>query len=290
MTTIVTTTGTGTPIPNPDRAGPGTHVQYGDIRLQFDAGRSTLTRLLQMGVGVADLSAIFLTHYHSDHVVGLTDLLLTHWVMDRDDEWATLPVVAPVGHTTEFVDRMFEIWDHDLAVRALHNGRPATPKVTTVGFDVPDRPTEVWSQGDVRVLAGQVRHEPVEGAVGYRVETPDGVVVISGDTRVCDEMSELSAGADVVVYEAMRFDRVLERPPHMRYIMDYHADTRLIGAQAQQLGIPTVMLTHLIPAPLNEDERQSFIDDVREGGYTGDVLVCDDLTSVEIASDSKIVR
>ena len=284
MTTIVTTTGTGTPIPNPDRAGPGTHVQCGDIRLQFDVGRMTLNRLVKMGTSIADLSAIFLTHYHSDHVVGLTDLMLTHWIMDWADEWAPLPIVAPNGHTTEFIDRMFSIWDHDLAVRALHNGRVAEPKVTTVGFDVPEHPVEVWSQGDVRVLAGQVRHEPVEGAVGYRVETPDGVVVISGDTLVCDEMAELSAGADVVVYEAMRFDKMMERPPHMRYIMDYHADTRMIGAQAQELGIPTVMLTHLIPAPLTDSDRQLFVDDLRDGGYTGEVIVCDDLTSVELNS------
>lgn len=283
MATTVTTTGTGTPIPNPDRAGPGTHVRCGDIQLQFDAGRSTVLRLEQMGVSVNELSAVLLTHYHSDHLSGLTDLLLTHWVMDWHDDFGPLDVVAPTGHTTDFVDAMFAIWEQDLAVRAHHNGRAPEPKVTAVGFDVPDSPTEVWSRGDVRVLAGQVRHEPVEGAVGYRVETPDGVVAISGDTRVCDEMAELAAGADVVVYEAMRMDRIMERPPDKRYIMEYHADTRLIGAQAQELQIPTLMLTHLIPAPLTELEREDFVNDVRDGGYTGEVIVCDDLTSVTLS-------
>ena len=284
MTTIVTTTGTGTPVPHRDRAGPGTHVQYGDVRLQFDVGRMTLHRLVQMDVGVADLSAIFLTHYHSDHVVGLTDVMLTHWVMDWGGEWSAVPIVAPNGHTTDFVDRMFSIWDNDLAVRSLHGGRPAEPKAAIVGFDVPDSPTEVWSSGDVRVLAGQVRHEPVEGAVGYRVETPDGVVVISGDTIVCDEMAELSAGADVIVYEAMRLDHIMQRPENSRYIKDYHADTREIGAQAQELAIPTVMLTHLIPAPNTDADRQLFADDLRDGGYTGEIIVCDDLSSVTLGT------
>lgn len=284
MTTIVTITGSGTPIPDPDRAGPGALVQHGDVRLQFDAGRMTHHRLLQLGIGVSDLSAILLTHYHSDHCVGLADLLLTHWVMDREDEWGPLPVVAPNGHTTSFVERIFDPWDNDLAVRAHHNGRSPIPKVELVGFDVPERPTEVWRRGDVRVSAGQVRHEPVEGAVGFRVETPDGVVVISGDTKVCDEMAELSEGADVIVYEAMRFDRVRQRPPHSQYIMDYHADTRLIGAQAAALGTPTLMLTHLIPAPADDAERQAYVDEVREGGYTGDVIVCDDLTSFTLGS------
>jgi len=284
MATTVTTTGTGTPLPDPNRAGAGTHVQFGDIHLQFDAGRMTLTRLAQMGVKVSDLSAVFLTHYHSDHVVGLSDLLLTHWVTDWEGEWDAVPVVAPNGPTVEFVDRMFTIWDNDLAVRSEHGNRPPEPKVVVVGFEVPQVVTEVWSSGDVRVLAGPVRHEPVVGAVGYRIETSDGVVVVSGDTRVCDEMADLARGADVVVYEAMRSDLILERPPTRRYVMDYHADTRAIGRQAAELAIPTLMLTHLIPGPTTDAERQAFEDDVREGGYKGEVIVCDDLRSVTIGN------
>ena len=257
-------------------------MQYGDIRMQFDAGRMTLNRLQQMGVDPDGLSAIFLTHYHSDHLVGLTDLVLTHWVMDWGDDARSIPIIAPSGHTTAFVDRMISIWDQDLAVRALHNGREPEPKFQNIGFEVPDAPAEVWRIGDVRVLAGQVRHEPVEGAVGYRVETPDGVVVISGDTRVCDEMAQLTSGADILVYEAMRMDVINQRPPHMRYIMQYHADTREIGAQAAELNVPTLMLTHLIPGPRTDADRQHFVDEVREGGYTGEVIVCDDLTAVTL--------
>jgi ribonuclease Z len=131
-------------------------------------------------------------------------------------------------------------------------------------------------------LAGPVRHEPVEGAVGYRVETPDGVVAISGDTLVCDEVAELSRGADVVVYEATRFEQVLNFPPELHFIVDYHADTKLIGEQMEALGIPTVMLTHLIPPPSTAEEKQGFEDDVREGRYTGRVIVCDDLDGVTL--------
>ncbi|KAG1647769.1 hypothetical protein GQR58_030347 [Nymphon striatum] len=104
-------------------------------------------------------------------------------------------------------------------------GRPSEPKAVTVGFDVPDTPTEVWSSGDVKgACRYRCRHEPVEGA-------------------------------------------------------DYHADTREIGAQAQELSIPTVMLTHLIPAPNTDADRQLYVDDLRQGGYTGEIIVCDDLFS-----------
>ncbi len=282
MTTTVTITGTGTPLATADRAGAGVLVRCGDVHLQFDAGRATVTRLLATGSSPADLTAVFLTHYHSDHLVGLQDLVLTHWTMDVYDEAGVLPILAPKGHTVDFCDQMLDIWHEDLAVRALHNKRDPRPKIDIVGFDTPSAPTEVWSCGDVRVIAGPVRHEPIVGAVGYRVETPDGVVAISGDTTVCDEVSALAAGADVVVYEAMRMDVIARRPPDKRYIMDYHADTRLIGRQMAELDVPMVMLTHLIPAPATAAEKQAFADEVRAGGYEGELMVCDDLDSVEL--------
>lgn len=287
MTTTVTITGTGTPLATHDRAGAGVLVRHGDVHLQFDAGRATVPRLLGAGSSPASLSALFLTHYHSDHLVGLQDVVLSHWTMDVYDEFGRLPIVAPNGHTTQFCERMLDIWHEDLAVRSLHNKREPRPKIDLVGFDTPEAPTEVWSAGDVRVIAGPVRHEPIEGAVGYRVETPDGVVAISGDTLVCDEVAALAEGADVMVYEAMRMDVIAKRPADKQYIMHYHADTRLIGAQMAELGIPKLMLTHLIPAPANPAEEQPFIDEVRQGGYEGEIMVCSDLDSVELTKDQQ---
>ena len=88
--------------------------------------------------------------------------------------------------------------------------------------------------------------------------------------------------ADVLVYEAMRFDPIKARRPHLRYIADYHADTRLIGAQAAELDIPILMLTHLIPAPSSEADKQAFVDDVRGAGFTGELHVCEDLDVINL--------
>lgn len=284
MTTQVTITGTGTPLATWDRAGAGVLVRCGDVHMQFDAGRATVPRLLAAGSSPAALSALFLTHYHSDHVVGLQDLALTHWTADVYDEAGRLPILAPNGSTVRFCERMLDLWDHDLEVRSLENKREPTPKIDIVGFDAPAEPELVWSSGDVRVIAGQVRHEPVHGAVGYRIETPDGVVAISGDTLVCDEVAALAEGADVVVYEAMRMDVIAQRPADKQYIMRYHADTRLIGRQMAELNVPTLMLTHLIPAPSTAAEKQAFSDEVRQGGYEGEILVCDDLDTVTLGA------
>lgn len=279
MTTEVIITGTGTPLPFPDRAGPGVLVRYGDITMQFDAGRGTAERLAKLGVAVKDLTAVFLTHYHSDHVVGLQDLVLTHWVTDYADNADQLDVVAPNGPSTRYLEKMLGPWEEDLEVRALHSPRSPDPKLNIVGFDVPDEPTLVWEKGDVRVFAGQVRHEPVIGAVGYRIETPDGVATITGDTKVCPEVATLAAGSDIVVYEAMRIDGIA---PGLRHIAEYHSVTSEIGRQMEEVGIPRLMLTHLIPQPETEEAKQLFADDVRAAGYTGELIVADDLSSMTL--------
>ena len=239
-------------------------------------------RLAALGVSPVDLDAVFVTHHHSDHVSGLEDLVMSRWVMDRLDEAPAIPILAPEGPATDFLERMLNPWEHDLAVRSAHTERGTYPGYRVMPFEIEDSLVEVWSHDEVRVIAGPVRHEPVVPAVGYRIETPDGVVAISGDTLVCPEMAVLAEGADVLVYEAMRFDLIRARPDHLHFVLDYHADTVLIGAQAQELGISTLVLTHLIPEPVTDEDRQGFVDDVRRGGYGGRVIVADDLTSVNL--------
>jgi ribonuclease Z len=282
MTTTVTITGTGCPIPDAERAGPGVLVDVDGLRLQFDAGRSTVQRLAGAGLPYAEVDAVFITHHHSDHLTGLQDLVLTRWVMARGEVRPPLPIVVPAGPAESFVREMLHPWRHDLDVRAAHANRSDPLTLDIVPFDLPDQPTEVWRRGDVRVLAGQVRHEPVHPAVGFRVETPDGVVAITGDTLVCDEVAALAAGADVLVYEAMRFEKIRQRPPHLQFILDYHADTPRIGAQAAELGVPTLVLTHLIPPPESDDDVQAFVDDIRTAGFAGELVVAEDLSQVTL--------
>jgi ribonuclease Z len=277
MATEVIITGTGNPAPSATRAGPGVLVRCGDITMQFDAGRSTVQRLAGAGLHIPELTAFFATHHHSDHLTALQDLVLSRWVMDRTDQSPALPIVVPEGPCEPFVTRMLDAWDHDLAVRQEHTGRMTDPRFELIAFAYPEEPTEVWSHGDVRVLAGQVRHEPVHPAVGYRVETPDGVIAITGDTLVCDEVAVLAEGADVLVYEAMRFDVIKAEPPYRHFILDYHADTKLIGPQAAELGVSTLVLTHLIPPPDTPEAVAAYEADIRAGGYEGQLVIADDL-------------
>lgn len=283
--TRVTLTGTGVPHPSPGRAGPGTLVRYGDVALQFDAGRGTVIRLEEAGTSPYALAAQFVTHVHSDHIVDLPDVAMTRWIQQQMHDTGPLVVVSPEGVAAKFVRRMFDVFEDDIATRTAHvQATPPTVDLRT--FPPTEQPTAVWSSeaGDVTVEAVAVHHEPVPEAVGYRVTTPTAVVVISGDTVVCEEVEQLSEGCDVLVHEACRATAMKDvvEGTVFEAILSYHADTVPLGALAQRAGVPHVVLTHLIPQPVSDEQVQGFADDLRTAGYEGEITVGRDLTTIEI--------
>jgi ribonuclease Z len=283
--TKVTLTGTGIPHATPGRAGAGALVRYKKTSLQFDAGRGTTLRLAEAGSPPLYLGALFLTHYHSDHVVDVADVAMTRWVQQQTKKTGPLTIVTPDGPCRRFVERMFDAYSDDIEVRRHHTGS-GEPGILIKSFAPTSEPQRVWQSedGDVTVDAIAVHHEPVEAAVAYRVNTPDGAVVISGDTRVCDEVFELARGAQVIVHEACRKVAMSAaiKGTAFENIFDYHSDTVALGAMAQKYAVPHMVLTHLIPSPHTPEEEQAFDDDLRAGGYTGTVSVGRDLFSVAI--------
>ena len=284
-TTRVTLTGTGVPHPSPGRAGPGVLVRHGDVALQFDAGRATVLRLAEAGTAVHELDALFLTHVHSDHVADLADLVMTRWVQGTLHPSEPLPILAVEGVATRFVSRMLDPYDDDIELRVTHV-QENPPRLDLRPFAVSSTPSEVWRSGDgsVAVEAVAVHHEPVPDAVAFRVRTPAGVVVVSGDTRVCDEVRDLASGADVLVHEACRTTTMKELIAGTAFeqIFDYHADTVALGGLADDADVGHLVLTHLIPPPVDDASAAAFADDVRLGGYTGPLTVGHDLLTVEI--------
>nr|WP_281373645.1 MBL fold metallo-hydrolase [Haloechinothrix aidingensis] len=249
-------------------------VRHAGQAMQFDTGRATVLRLAEAGVGCDEIDAVFVTHHHADHLVALPDLLITRWVMGAREP---LPVVAPSGPLDRFGAYVLDLWADDIAVRSAHTGRPPAPEPAWTAFEAGGAPVLVWEGEDCRVTSIAVRHEPVRPAVAYRVDTSAGSVVISGDTRVCEEVERLASGVDVLVHEAVRVGGL---SPGREYIAEYHADTVELGAMAERAGVARLILTHLEPAPADAVEAEAFGDDVRRGGFTGDVLVGADLLTV----------
>lgn len=283
MTTTVTLTGTGVPIPSPGRAGAGVLVRHGTTVLQFDAGRGTVLRLAEAGVGLHEVTALFVTHVHSDHVIGLPDLVMGRWIQDHVWRTGPLDLHLPEGEAAGFAARMLDPYAADIALRMEHV-QEAPPEPRLHAFACGSEPREIWSRDGVTVEAVAVHHEPVPDAVAYRVRTPDGTVVISGDTRVCDEVEELSRNADVLVHEACRITALhaaVAGTPFEK-IFSYHADTVALGGLAKRADVRHLMLTHLIPAPGDAAGEREFAHDVRLGGYEGVLTVGRDLMTATI--------
>jgi len=250
--------------------------------LQFDAGRATSMRLAALGVSCRDLDAVFITHHHSDHVVGLADLALTRWIaLDRATPDAPLEIVAPAGPAARFAAALLDPYAEDIAARVAQTGRSTRPLVNCTAFRPGARPARVWATAGIEVYAVRVHHEPVEPAVAYRVATPYGSVVISGDTRPCPELVELAEGAAVLVHEVARGDRVRSTPS--RGILDYHSDARELGSLLASVRVATLMLTHLIPAPDTPQAERGYVDAVRDGGFGGAIVVGRDFSRVYLA-------
>jgi len=280
MATTVTLTGTGVPFPQAGRAGAGTLVRCGNHALQFDAGRATTLRLAEAGILPHQLTAVFITHVHSDHIVDLPDIAMTRWTRSSVGGAGPLVVIAAEGNVERFVASMLAPYADDIAVR-MHHVQPSPPEIDLRTFTAPPRPEVVWRSEDeqITVTAVGVHHEPVTEAVAYRIDTPDGALVISGDTRVCTEVEELCHGADLLVHEACRTTALAEvvKGTPLETIFEYHADTVALGAMAERAGVPRTVLTHLIPAPDTPEAEADFAKDLKAGGYRGHITVGRDL-------------
>lgn len=282
----VTITGSGTPVMVPGRAGPGALVEVDDdIKLQFDAGRATSLRLTEAGVRLPDLTAVFITHHHSDHMVGLAELAMSFWLEQwGHDSSPPLPVVAPTGLAADMAEHCLDLWQDEMTLRSAHTGRANNAWIDLTRFAPTDEIQLVHRVGEVKVSAIAVRHEPIVPAVAYRVDTPAGAVVVSGDTSVCPTLEKISQGATVLVQEAFRSSAVPENYlSDPEAIASYHADVTQIGEMAERAGVGTLILTHVIPPPESPEAKVGIVNDIRRAGYHGPVIVADDLDHVDFS-------
>jgi ribonuclease Z len=267
--------GTGSPLPDPHRAGPATLVRAGGTTLLADCGRGVLQRAAAVGTGAPQLGALLLTHLHSDHITDLNDVITTRWVLSFAR--SPLRVVGPPG-TQEVVDHILASLRLDIGYRIDHHEditEPPAVEVTEVTGGV------VLEEGGVRVLAGPTDHRPVHPTNAYRIEHDGRAVVLAGDTVPCAGLDELCRGANALVHTVIRDDLIRDVPvKRLTDILDYHSSVADAARTAARAGVGTLVLTHYVPAlvPGAEDEWRALAAE----HFDGRVELGDDLLTVAV--------
>jgi ribonuclease Z len=276
----ITLLGTGSPLPDPHRAGPATLVRASGVTLLVDAGRAVVMRLMAARAPVGVLDAVLITHLHSDHITDFGDLITTRWVTSFAP--SPLRVVGPVG-TAAMVDAVLASLAPDITYRlAHHDDLTWRPPVEVTEVDLTgDEPEVVLEIGEVKVLAGATDHRPVEPSIGFRIEDSTAVAVLAGDTVPCASLDRLAAGAGALVHTVIRKD-LLEPVPVARLqdILDYHSSPEQAAATAQRAGVRTLVLTHYVPAPAPGELQGWF--DLAATAFDGEITGGDDLHSVVV--------
>jgi len=266
--------GSGSPLPDPHRAGPSTLVRTTAGDFLFDCGRGVLMRAAAAGSAAGAFKAVFLTHLHSDHITDLNDIYTMRWAMSFQPN--PLPVFGP-GGTAALVTAMEDMLESDIGYRLAHHDdlqwRPSA-EVTEVERGV------IFEEGEVRITAAPTDHAPVRPTVGYRVDDGGQSVVIAGDTVPCDGLDELSRDAGVLVHTVIRRDLIEQIGlPRLTDVLDYHSSVSDAAQTASRNRVVTLVLTHLVPAPVAGTEEEWL--DQASAQFTGKIVLATDLLIIE---------
>lgn len=266
--TRITLLGTGNPVADPDRFGPAVAITVDDQVYIVDAGVGVVRRAAAAGIMANRLARVFLTHLHSDHTLGLPDLMLSPWVLNRP---APLEVYGPAG-TAAMTQHIEAAWREDIAVRAngmepKHAGADAYRANThEIG------PGRVYEDKLVKVDAIAVPHGTFPAAFGYRFETPDRVIVISGDTKPTAKLVDACNGCDVLIHEVYSAAAGRGRSAEWQaYDAAFHTSTVEL-AEIAKAAHPRLLVLYHNNAAGPQLERE-----IAQAGYTGRVIAGKDL-------------
>ena len=287
----VTLLGTGTPIPVPDRFGPSTLVEAGDQKLLIDAGRGASIRLHQLGVPIGSIDALLLTHYHSDHTVGIPDVWLTGWLESYfGTRSVPLRVIGPEG-ARALMTHLECAYAADVNIRI--EDEKLAPQGAAIDVSEFDADGVVYEKNGVRVIAFEVDHgDAIKPAYGYRIEYDGRSVVISGDTRFNHNVIRYGAGADLLIHEVAIVRPELLAEPFIQRIMAHHTTAREAGTVFAQARPKLGVYTHLVFLASRTVPRATEDDLIAETRltYDGPLEVGEDLMSFDIGDEVSVRR
>jgi ribonuclease Z len=260
--------GTGTPNPDPDRSGPAVAVVSGDRAYLVDAGPGVVRRAVKTGINLDQLTRVFVTHLHSDHTVGLPDVIFTTAVVGRH---GALDIYGPPG-IRAMTSHLMEAWKEDMEIR-LHGLEPSIAAAYVVrAHDV--KPGEIYRDDGMRVIAFAVNHGLWEHAYGYRFEAPDKTIVISGDTTYSPSLIAAAKGCDILVHEVYSQKGWEGRTPEwQKYHAAFHTSAPDLGRIAAAVKPKKLVLYHVLEMGETADEIVGEI----HAAFKGEVIYGSDL-------------
>jgi ribonuclease BN (tRNA processing enzyme) len=271
---VVVMLGTGTPNADPERSGPSVAIVVHGRAYLVDCGPGVVRRAAaahRNGVAALapeKLGIVFITHLHSDHTLGLADLMLTPWVLERRDP---LEVYGPVG-VRSMADHLLAAYAEDIRVRIEGLEPDKTEGWQVHAHEVTAGP--VYQDSNVKVTAFAVPHANWRHAFGYRFETRDRVIVVSGDTQPSDAVVSACDSCDILVHEVYSADRFATLPPAwQRYHANAHTSTTELAALASRAKPRLLVLYHQL---FWGTDDQGLVREVRRG-YDGTVVSAKDL-------------
>jgi ribonuclease Z len=286
----VTLLGTGSPIPLIDRFGPSTLVEAGREKLLIDCGRGASMRLWQLHIPLGSVTAVFLTHLHSDHTVGIPDLWLTGWLPPPfGHRTESFRVWGPTG-TKELMTNLQKAFEADIRFR-IKDGIPAEG-VSAVATDILQG--VVYEKNGVKVTAFEVDHRTAKPAFGYRIDYGGRFVVLSGDTRPSDNLIAFSKGADLLVHEvAWARPELLEKSAAARVIIALHTTPEQAGSVFGAVKPRLAVYSHIVLVTTDPDVTEPTSADViklTRKTYQGPLEMGEDLMRIEIGNKIDVHR
>jgi len=297
--------GSGSPLPDAERAGPCIAVLAGQHGFIFDAGSGSIRKLGRMGFPMDRLDAAFLTHLHSDHLDGLGELMLQAWIAGGRS--APLPIYGP-PRIDEVVAGFIQAYTPDRGYRIAHHG----PEVARPGGfggeahilspgDASDHGSVVYRADGVTIRAIPVDHAPVDHALAYRIDYKGRSLVISGDTKYSASLAQFAKGADLIFHEALNPAMVgaigkrlaetgnADAAKIMSDIPDYHTSPEDAARLAQSAGAQVLVLYHLVPAPPARLIEPTFLGDAPQL-FSGRLKIAKDGMVVSLPANGKDLR
>lgn len=271
--------GTGTPRLDPNRFGSSSAVICHDSAYLVDCGAGIVRRTAAArakgidALAPANLKTLFVTHLHSDHTVGFPDLILSPWVVGRDQP---LEAYGPAG-LQSMTDNLLAAYKEDIEIRVdgLEHGNHNGYKVEVHEI----RPGLIYQDANVSVTAFPVKHGSWKQAFGYKFQSVDRTIVFSGDTAPCDTLVEAAKGADILVHEVYDHDEYAREnraggEDWQRYMRSFHTSAKELGQIAAKCQVKLLVLVHVLRRHATDEQ---LIAEVRSGGFHGRIVVGKDL-------------